>query len=249
MPKKRPADNVKLGIDLPQEDEFALGNYHNNSYYYFFYFPKDYKMFYDKAIRFNISKEKIKKWKKSYDELIKKALLNTKGSQIILKNPCNTGRIKQLLKMYPNAKFVHIYRNPITVYLSTKKFFTELFPSVQLQQTNNDLIEELIIQVYKNLHYDYFSQVSEIPKNQLYELKFEDFEKKPIYFLEDIYKKLKIDDFDKSKVFFEEYFNKNKRYKKNRYSISKNEVKKIRKEWSFVFKRYKYSNPKNINIY
>ena len=72
MPKKRPADNVKLGIDLPQEDEFALGNYHNNSYYYFFYFPSNYQFFYNKAIRFDVSDDDKKDWRNKYDELIKK---------------------------------------------------------------------------------------------------------------------------------------------------------------------------------
>ena len=249
MPKKRPADNVKLGINLPQEDEFALGNYHHISYYYFFYFPNDYNKFYDEAIRFNISTAEKRNWRKNYDQLIKKAFLNTKGSQIVVKNPCNTGRIKELLKIYPNAKFVHIYRNPITVYLSTTKFFTELFPSVQLQETNQALIENLIIQVYKNLHIDYFSQVNDIPKNQLYELKFEDFENQPIHFLKDIYNELNIEGFNDSKSVFESYFTENKKYKKNRYSINRDQLKKIQKEWKLVFEKYKYSNPKNIKIF
>ena len=248
MPKKRPADNVKLGIDLPQEDEFALGNYHNNSYYYFFYFPSNYQFFYNKAIRFDVSDDDKKDWRNKYDELIKKANINTNGSQIIVKNPCNTARINQLLKMYPNAKFIHIYRNPVTVYLSTIKFFTELFPSVQLQNTSQKVIQELVIEVYKRLHEDYFSQVHNIPKNQLYELKFEDFEKKPISYLKDIYQKLDIDDFDKSESLFREYFNVNKKYKKNTYSIQKNDLDLIIKEWRFVFKKYKYLNPKNVNI-
>ena len=38
MPKNRPSDGVKLGVDLPQEDEFALTNYTILSHYLFFFF-------------------------------------------------------------------------------------------------------------------------------------------------------------------------------------------------------------------
>jgi len=248
MPKKRPADNVKLGIDLPQEDEFAFGNYFHISYYNFFYFPNNYKKFYNEAIRLNLSKDVIKKWRNSYDILLKKALLNTNGSQMIIKNPCNTGRIKELLRLYPTAKFIHIYRNPVVVYLSTLKFFTELFPSVQLQKIDQKLIKEIIIYVYKTLHNDYFNQMNQIPKKQLYELKFEDFEKNPIYFLREIYNSLNIKGFDDSKHLFERYFKENKKYKKNTYSIERDTLKKIKKEWKFVFEKLKYSNPKNVKI-
>ena len=79
-------------------------------------------------------------------------------------------------------------------------------------------------------------------------VKFEDFEKKPISYLKDIYQKLDIDDFDKSESLFREYFNENKKYKKNNYSIQKNDLNLIIKEWKFVFKKYKYLNPKNVNV-
>ena len=32
MPKERPSDNIKLDVDLPQEDEFAVSNYMDNSH-------------------------------------------------------------------------------------------------------------------------------------------------------------------------------------------------------------------------
>jgi len=40
------------------------------------------------------------------------------GARPLLKNPCHTGRVEMLLDLFPGAKFVHIYRNPYTVYLS-----------------------------------------------------------------------------------------------------------------------------------
>ena len=45
MPKSRPSDGMKLDVDLPQEDEFALSNYTTLSHYLFFFFPNEYKKF------------------------------------------------------------------------------------------------------------------------------------------------------------------------------------------------------------
>jgi hypothetical protein len=46
MPGKRPSDNVKLAVDFPQEEEFALGGANPHSYYRCLYFPNHYKRHY-----------------------------------------------------------------------------------------------------------------------------------------------------------------------------------------------------------
>ena len=45
MPKERPSDKIKLDVDLPQEDEFAVSNYVNISHYNFFFFLMTIKNF------------------------------------------------------------------------------------------------------------------------------------------------------------------------------------------------------------
>ena len=175
MPKERPSDRIKLDVDLPQEDEFAVSNYINISHYNFFFFPNDYKKFYSEAIRFK--NDKSSKWLNAYYKLLDRIYLYTNKSQLIIKNPSNTSRIKYLLKKYPNAKFIHIYRNPIFVYLSTYKFFSELFPSVNLQNIDNETLKKLILYNYKEIYKDFYNYKSLIPKGNLIELKFEDFRK------------------------------------------------------------------------
>ena len=40
MPKERPSDGMKLDVDLPQEDEFAVSNFNDSAHYLFFLFSK-----------------------------------------------------------------------------------------------------------------------------------------------------------------------------------------------------------------
>ena len=246
MPKERPSDKIKLDVDLPQEDEFAVSNYVNISHYNFFFFPNDYKKFYSEAIRFESNKSS--KWLNAYSNLLNKIYLYTRKSQLIIKNPSNTSRIKYLLKKYPNAKFIHIYRNPVYVYLSTYKFFSELFPSVNLQKIDNKLLHNLIIYNYREMYKDYYDQKNLIPKENLIEIKFEDFKNDSLSYLKKIHKKF---DLKLSKKLLSEYISyleSQKSHKMNTYKIDKSILDEIKKEYSNSFNKMKYDIPKNLEI-
>lgn len=249
MPKKRPSDNVPLAVHYPQEDEFALGNLNPFCYYYFFYFPHKYQDFYQKYVRYENVSEKVKQtWQRDYTMLIKKALLNTKGEQAMLKNPVNTARIAPLLEIFPKAKFIHIYRNPVVVYLSIKKFFIKLMPTLYFQKIEEKDMLEIIFDIYNKLMQDYFDTKKAIPKESLVEIKFEDFEKTPLKDLENIYKKLHLKDFDKAKTHFEKYLDSQKSYKKNIYKITKGELDKVKEKWGFTMNLWNYDIPENLEI-
>ncbi len=250
IPLKRPGDNVKLNVDYPQEDEFAIGNVMPSSYYNFFYFPKDYKEYYEKFIRFKTFDQlEIENWGDQYKLLISKALMNTAGSRVILKNPVNTGRLKLLSELFPEGKFIHIYRNPVTVFLSTRKFFLELFPTLWFHEVDQDFITEMIIEVYRNLYTDYFNQVSQVSPDRIYELKFEAFEKDPVSYLKEIYTYFGFENFEVQKPHFENYLNSLKGYKKNKYTISKAELAIIEEKWGFAFEKWNYGLPQNMEVY
>ena len=185
MPKNRASDGMKLDVDLPQEDEFALSNYSILSHYLFFFFPNNFRKFYKQNIRF--VNNNSNQWLNDYSEVIEKIYTYTNKRKIIIKNPSNTARIKYLIKKYPNAKFIHIHRNPIFVYLSTYKFFFELFPSVNLQKMSKKKLEELVFYNYREMYNDYFNQVKLIKKENLIEIPFEEFRIKPMKYLEKIY--------------------------------------------------------------
>lgn len=248
-PEKRPSDNVKLDVDFPQEDEFAFGNVQPNAYYNFFYFPNEYKTFYEKAVHHkNLTEKEKKRWFNEYGKLLKKALINSNGKRLVVKNPVNTARIKHILKLCPDAKFLYIYRNPVTVYLSTEKFFRNLLPVLLLQKVDPLFMEMLIFDVYKKLEADYVQQKALIPEGNLYELKYEEFEKHPVKEIKRIYSELLHEDFDKAKEYFNKYFESIKGYKKNSYKVNRELLEKIRAELGDYMKKYGYDIPDDIVV-
>ena len=241
MPDKRPTDNMELAVDLPQEEEFALANMMPCTYYNFWFLPKHMMEYADKYLLFNdITDDELKTFEDVFTKLIKISLWNTKGTQFLSKNPPHTGRVKELVKMFPNAKFIYLMRNPYTVFESTRSFFTNTIQPLMLQNISNEELQANILKVYSKLYHKYEEDKKFIPEGNLVEVKFEDYELNAFDMTEDIYKKLSLPGFDEARSAIEAYVNKKKGYKKNKYQYKPETIELVEKHWSFALEQWDY---------
>ena len=249
IPGTRKGDNVILGTSLPQEEEFALGDKTPLSFYYFWMFPRSLKKFYEQFIRFKgIDQSRVESWKRDYKLLISKALKNTGGVRFLSKNPPNTARIEKLLEMFPEARFIHIHRNPVEVYLSTRNFFFKMLPHLQLQTIAQEELDDCIFELYKDLMTDYLKQRELIPEKQLIEIAFETLETDPKTCIRDLYQSLDLPGYRESEPHFDDYLDRIKSYKKNKHHITATSIKKIQAEWGFALMEWGYGIPQHIEI-
>ena len=241
MPDHRPTDNMELQVDLPQEEEFALSNMMPYTYYNFWFFPKQWMEYCDKYLLFNdITEEERQVFKDTFLRLIKVSLWNTNGTQYLSKNPPHTGRVKTLVEMFPNAKFIYLKRNPYTVFESTRSFFTNTIQPLRLQDFTNEEIEEKCIEVYRRLFYKFEEEKHFIPKGNLVEVKFEDYEKDTYQMTESIYQSLDLPGFNEAKEEIAKYLDKKKGYKKNQYKYEDRTVKLVEEHWGMALKEWGY---------
>lgn len=241
MPDKRPTDNMELAVDLPQEEEFALGNMMPYTYYNFWFLPKYQQEYADKYLLFNgISEEELKVFEEVFVKLIKISLWNTNGTQFLSKNPPHTGRVKELVKMFPNAKFIYLVRNPYTVFESTRSFFTNTIQPLKLQDISNEELEKNILSVYAKLYHKYEADKVLIPQGNLMEIKFEDFEADAMGMTEQVYKTLSLPGFEEAKADIEKYVGGKKGYKKNKYKYDNRTVQLVQENWKFALEQWKY---------
>ncbi len=249
MPGRRAGDNVSMDASFPQEEEFALGDKTRFCFYYFWMFPKNLLKFYDDFIRLKkVNPSVITSWKNDYQLLIRKSLKNTGKKVYLSKNPSNTGRIKLLLAMFPNAKFIHIHRNPVEVFLSTRKFFYQMLPHLTLQSMSNNEIDDMIFPLYKNLMSDYFEQTKSIPAGNLFEISFNQLEESPMEVLKNLYADLNIKNFEKAEPNFEEYLKGMKQYKKNMHRINSDLLNRILLECKPYMMALNYDIPNTIEV-
>ena len=249
MPRKRPGDNVKMSVNHPQEDEYAMSNLSHQSYYHFFYFPSSYRSLYKEYVRFEtFSANEIIDWKLKYKHLVIKALLNSNGSRAILKNPVNTGRMLKLLEIFPEANFIYIVRNPVIVYLSTKKFFVQWFPLLNLERFPLEEISNMVLEVYVELIKDYLSDKESVNSNRITEVRFETLLVNPIQELKRIYDNYNYKDFQTLIPVFQEYLDSIKSFRKDSYTMKQEELDKVLSSLGFAMKHWNYTLPKNLTI-
>ncbi|NLR89686.1 MULTISPECIES: sulfotransferase family protein [Flammeovirga] len=241
MPKERPADGLKLDPKFPQEEEFALGNLHDMSFYYFWYFPQDTVRIFDRfLLGKGLTEEDKQLWRDTYERFVKLALWQTKGERFLSKNPPHTARVDEILKIYPNAKFIYIYRNPYEVFGSTVRFFKGVLPSQKFQEISDEQLEQNILDVFTKMYDKYETDKALIPEENLIEIKYEEFAKDNLGYLENIYKHLDIGDFEKAKPYMVEYLNGLGTHKKHQYQFPQNTIDKVNKHWSYAFEKWNY---------
>lgn len=239
LPSTRPMDNLKMGAELPKEEEFAIGNMTSTSMVQGYVFPKKIKSLFDENVLFTKQGNK-ENWQKHFQYLCQKLSLNRESQQLLLKSPNNTARVKAILECYPDAKFIHIYRNPYKVYLSNERLYEKILPMTALQKVNALEIEEFIFYSYKSIMQQYFIDKKHIPEGQLIEIAYEDFVKNPFPNIENIYSQFFPQRLPEVKPLIEKEWENYSNYQTNIFEIDNNLKNKINREWDFAFQALGY---------
>ena len=98
------------------------------------------------------------------------------------------------------------------------------------------------------MYKDYYDQKHLIPKENLIEIRFEEFKKDSLSYLDKIHKKFDLVLSEDLLSKYKRYLNSQKSHKMNTYKIKKSILNEIKKEYSNSFIKMKYDIPKNLDI-
>ncbi len=245
LPSERPMDAIKVDMDGPYEDEAALAVLQPWSFFHCLHFPRNAEEQYLKSIHFQgLSSEEKKQWNATYLRFIKTVLFMNPGKRFLSKNPPNTARIPTLLELFPEAKFIHIYRSPYLVYLSTKKMRIRVLDKLALQDASEKEIEQQVISNYIRLMNSFFEQKEQIQPDRFVEVRYEELIQNPMKHLQFIYETLKIPGFETARPELMKYLERQSEYKTNVYSIDQKILQHVEKNWKFTIDRWGYTPPK-----
>lgn len=206
-------DNVAFGVTEPQEDEFAVAALFGG-FSLAWAFPRRAE-FYNRYLTLrDTSTKELVEWKAVLTWFLQKLTLKY-GKPLILKSPGHTCRIKVLLEMFPEARFVHIRRNPFDVFRSTEHLMrTGVTPLWTLQRPDfRDLADRIILQ-YKEVYDAFFEERGLIPKGHFHEVCFEALEADPIGQVRRTYEALALPDFGHAEPALRVYLDSIAGYKK-----------------------------------
>lgn len=241
VPGRRPQDNVKVTLDDPAEEEQPFCTTTTHSSIHSFFFPHNRSYFNKYHLFKGISEEEKKKWSKDYLYLLKGIVYYGKKKDLLLKNPHNTGRVKELLELFPRAKFIFIHRDPYTVFRSTKKLYNRMVSSQFMQHCSQKEIDKLIINDNAEILQKYISERHLIPKGQLAEIAFDELEKSPMTAMGKVYTSLGIQGFEEAAPHMQNYLDSVSEYKRNTYKpLPQRLLKKINTKWALWFEEFGY---------
>lgn len=243
LPKRRPMDNVPVGVDRPNEDEFAFANLGMGTHYITLAWPRHGPADMDYLDLVNLSEEERTQWERGFEWFVKR-LSYKQQKRLVMKSPAHTARIPTLLKLFPDARFIHIARNPLAIYPSTVKVWTVLDSVQGLHNPAQDApwMEEFVFSVFERLYKRYEQDRALIPDGHLTEIAFEDLAANPKRVMKDIYAQLDLGDFANAEPGMDEYLGVQRDYKPNVFNLPEDLRKKIIKRWAGYIARFGYKD-------
>jgi hypothetical protein len=233
-------DDMKIAFDSPGEDEFASAASSLRSPIIGWAFPRRVQ-YYDQFITFDgIPEADIARWEDAFITFLKKLTWKYNRS-LLLKSPTHTGRIRLLLDIFPDARFVHLHRNPYRVFQSTRRLYKDGITRSHLQHPDNTQTDEGILQRYITMYDAFFEQRELIPDGQYCDVAFEDLEVDKIGQVSRIYKQLSLPGFEDLEPRLRHYVESISDYEKNKYpTLPERMRRRIAEVWCSGFKAWKY---------
>ncbi|MEY3896234.1 MAG: hypothetical protein RLZZ214_1754 [Verrucomicrobiota bacterium] len=240
VPKTRPMDGMELSFQVPQEDELALCLMSLLSPYLGISFPRreeDYARYLDFH---GVRQEEIDAWKSAFIFFLKKLTFKYQRP-LILKSPPHTARIRLLLELFPNARFVHIHRHPYEVFQSCRHYYDTATWFTYLQRPDPAAIDGRIIRRHTRLYDAFFNERHLIPEGNFHEIRFDELERAPVETMRILYQKFSIEDFDTFEPELRRYLDSLTGYQKNRFHELEPPMREtIASEWKRSFDELNY---------
>lgn len=249
VPSRRPMDDVAAGWDKPQEDEFGLLATGARSPYEIMLFPNDH----DGSIPFlnidTMTQDEQRAWRAAIVTVMKRVVFAAKrdvpglvpDTRLLLKSPTHTARIGVLHRMFPDARFIHVTRDPFAVFPSTEHLWHRMFETQAFQRprfnkdvTSADFINNSMTELYRNFDRD----VSALPKGQFAETRYQDLVADPEGEIQRLHRELGLPGADATTL--GEHLQQVRDYRPNRFTLGQPQLDAIRTDWQWYFERFGY---------
>jgi hypothetical protein len=242
IPSKRPMDDVAAGWDRPQEDEFALMNLGAPSCYRRMAFPVTSP---DRPEALDVARlpaAELDRWKQSLRRFL--AMLAVRDPRRpVLKSPPHTARIGVLAEMFPEARFLHVVRDPYVVIPSTLRLWRSLHDVQALQTDDGESLERYVFAAFEEMHAAFERDRDALGPDRLFEVHYERLVAEPLATMEEVYERLGLGDFSRVRPALERQAETMRKYRTNTYRHDPRLVAEISARCRPFADRYGYAAP------
>ena len=236
---KRPMDNVLVRSSSPQEDEFALLGLGASSCYEALVFPGGFMKSRLRLDPASVSIRAREKWKLKLLRFMKQTILGRSG-RIVLKSPTHTARVNLLLDLFPDARFIHVVRNPYAVFPSTCSMWEKMFGTYGFNRMKEHLLEEYVIKNWLLMESCLERASGRLNSDNHHLVKYEELVDNPEAEIRRVYRFLYPDEPVAENRWRSDFLKDRKGYKMNRYPMTESRYERVRSSWGAIFEKYGY---------
>jgi hypothetical protein len=240
--QKRPMDNVEFDLMSAAEDEFATCPMSIRSHMIGWSFLRQ-EPFYDRFLTFcDAPREDYERWRKAFVWFLKKVIYKYNNARPLLKSPQHTARVRLLLEQFPHARFVHIRRNPYTVFRSTKRLYeTAILPNALQEADAPDFVVNGILRRYREMYDAFLDERKLIPAGHYTEIAFEDLEQDMVGSVARVYEAVGLQGYPRLEPKLKAFVESQKDYQKNKHPQLEDSLRKrINSAWERTFNEFGY---------
>lgn len=241
--KNRIVDSLPMSADGPQGDELAMANLTELSVYHGYSFSPSYEALFRRSVLFeNVSSDERREWQQCYRRLLQKVAWDTGRSRVLSRNAAHTGRVRYLLELFPNAKFIHLHRNPYRVFAAQEPKWRSLCGQWALQTPNIEQLVADTVRLYPVLMKRLLADRELIPAGQFTDVRYEELLANPVDTLQRAYAELGLSGFDELQKNLEVSGGLQLgRLAGHDVVLTQEQSEVVRREWRFAFDAFGYS--------
>ncbi|OBA61212.1 hypothetical protein A5647_11490 [Mycobacterium sp. 1100029.7] len=237
--KHRAMDNMDLSLAHPQEDEFAWCMLGLPSPYLTIAFPNRPVQDERYLDMDQLSARELEVWKRTIFRFVQQLYFRRRKA-VVLKSPTHSFRIKVLLNVFPQAKFIHIVRDPYVVYPSTVNLFKSFSRVHGLQRPTFEGLDENVLSTYTELYRKLDEGREMVDPSRFYELHYEDLIGDPEGQLRQLYGHLNLGGFEQYLPRLRSYLADKSTYRTNSYDMTTEQRATVTERWGEFIERYGY---------
>lgn len=230
--RPRGFDSVLVGLDTPEEDEWALVM-SACSHVLGLWFP-------DPPFATSLKESDRQTWQGHWHRFLKKLTLRYDSRRLVLKSPGHMGRLPWILELFPDAKFIFIHREPTEVFRSFSRTLKWMNSSFSFHETKMDFAQTCLRSGRMRTE-RFFSDRQLIPEGNLHYVGYKDLVANPLRTLEDAYKALDLGDFLVCRDQIQAELEARRNYQVNTHPpLEPDLAEQLRREWNAYYTEFGY---------
>jgi hypothetical protein len=232
-------DDMAFGYDRPQEDELALVALGAPSPIWEMGFPGMRRGQSFLTLQ-GVSAAQRERWIETFMHLLRLLTYRHGGKPLLLKSPPHTARLALLARLLPQARFVHIVREPQAVFASSVHLWRQMQTANTLIGTDAADVESWVLQTFTEMYAGFDAARAGLRPGQFHQLRYEDLVARPLETLEECYRVLELGEFATVQSRIADYLASVREYRTNSYELAAEARLAVREAWGGICREWGY---------